>query len=438
MLHKLKKHLVLIYTASTGAILIAVMIVVYLLNISEQQKHSMERFLMTADALANKLQTSPMLSVAELATMEVENEMIIHIEDNGIPISFTGSYHSKTEREALIQQEMDASRLEGVNVDVPPTLMNVRRSSITKITGEAGDEYYGCTIIIPLSPSYRSITLLYSLSNIDTSLRINAFIFIVITVIGILLLFLISYHFIDRTLYPIKESNQKQVEFVASASHELRSPLAYMQASTGALKTDCLPFMPDQAKEVLREYIENANEEFQRMSALIEDMLLLASADTNTWPIHIAPTDGDAFLIESYDTLSRFCIQHDHELNLDLPDEFLGEINIDPHRIYQILQILINNANSYTPAKSCITISAYKAKKQLTIEVIDHGSGIPDAEKSRVFDRYYRSDKSRNDKSHFGLGLTIAKELAHLHHGVLTLRDTVGGGCTFQIMIPMK
>jgi signal transduction histidine kinase len=116
----------------------------------------------------------------------------------------------------------------------------------------------------------------------------------------------------------------------------------------------------------------------------------------------------------------------------------LGEIYINPHRIYQLLQILVNNANSYTPDHSIITISSRITKKQLIVEVIDHGKGIPDQDKARVFDRYYRRDPSRNDKSHFGLGLNIAKELTHLHHGTLTLHDTKGGGCTFQILLPNK
>jgi signal transduction histidine kinase len=122
----------------------------------------------------------------------------------------------------------------------------------------------------------------------------------------------------------------------------------------------------------------------------------------------------------------------------NLPEEFLGEIEIDPHRVYQILQILINNAYSYTPEHSQITISVSKIKKQLLIEVVDHGTGIPDEEKKRVFDRYYRRDASRKDKSHFGLGLNIALELTHLQQGTLVLCDTIGGGCTFRITLPLR
>lgn len=436
MLHKLKKHLMILYTASTGAVFIGILVVLYFLSVSEQQKNDMERFLMTADSMMNKLQSSPMINLSELSVLEAKYQMIIEIEDNGCPITFESGWHSKTDRKLLILQMKEAVKLE--ISDSHSHYSGIKRSSITKIKGIKADRYYGCVIIIPVSDSTRSLVLLYSTDNIDTYLRSSAVVFIMIAVVGMLLLFLINNLVIDRTLIPIRESNQRQVEFIASASHELRSPLAYIQTSTGELKTDCIPYMQEKAKVTLQDYIDNAGEELQRMSALIEDMLLLASADTKTWSVHRITVDGDTFFIESYEALSRHCSLHKHELLLNLPEDFLGEIEIDPHRVYQILQILVNNAYSYTPEHSQISISVHKTKRQLLIEVIDHGTGIPDEEKKRVFDRYFRRDQSRNDKSHFGLGLNIAMELAHLQQGELVLFDTIGGGCTFKLTLPLK
>ena len=68
--------------------------------------------------------------------------------------------------------------------------------------------------------------------------------------------------------------------------------------------------------------------------------------------------------------------------------------------------------------------------------VADHGKGIPDEEKERIFERFYQSDKSRKEKEHFGLGLSIARELTELQKGKLTLTDTQGGGCTFTLTLP--
>lgn len=73
--------------------------------------------------------------------------------------------------------------------------------------------------------------------------------------------------------------------------------------------------------------------------------------------------------------------------------------------------------------------------KQLALFITDHGPGIPDAEKEKVFERFYSGDPSRTDKSHFGLGLSIAREIVKLHHGTIRLTDTPGGGCTFEVIL---
>lgn len=437
MLHKLKLHLIIIYSVSTGLILVAAMVVTYLLNVSEVQKHSMESFLLNADALANQLQSNNMLNLSDLAVMEVTNQMIIQIEDNGIPTSFTGAYKSKTDRAILIEKAQYGAMLEGINAHRSTNYSRIQRSSVMKIVGDVNETYYGCVIVIPMDSSVRSLTLLYTLYN-NFPMSANTLVYIGITVIGIVFLVGISYILIGKTLKPVIKNKEKQQEFIASASHELRSPLAYIQTATGTLTTACIPYLSAEAKQTVLEYIKNTNEECSRMSNLIEDMLLLACADNRSWSVMIKLVDGDTFFIESYEVLNRIGSLHKHPLELKLPDSLFGELPLDSQRIFQIMQILINNAISYTPEHSIITIAPYIRKKQLYIDIIDHGMGIPDSEKEKVFDRYYRHDKARTDKNHYGLGLSIAKELVQLHFGKLTLLDTDGGGCTFRIRIALS
>lgn len=436
MLHKLKKHLILLYTASTGAILIVAMITVSLLNISDLQKKTLENFFLNVDALTNQLQSSTMLNLSDLAVLESSKHMIVHIEDSGKPISFEGSYQSKTERSVLIRKLQDAAILEGIHVQFQGKFNYIQRSNLIKITGEHKEEYYGYVVLIPTSSSFLSLTMLCSLTEIFASSNMNLSLYVFITFLGILGFYLISHVLIGKTLKPVQENQQRQVDFVASASHELRSPLAYIQTATSDLSHECIPSLTGDARRTLADYIKNTQEECTRMSHLIEDMLLLASADRNTWTIQIAPVDADTFFINNYDKLNYICNQEEHSLTLSLPDDLLGIISMDCQRVEQILQILINNANSYTPKHTIITLHPYLTKKHLVVEVIDHGHGIPDAEKERVFDRYYRCDQSRTQKDHFGLGLGIARELAHLHQGELDLTDTPGGGCTFRLSLP--
>lgn len=107
-------------------------------------------------------------------------------------------------------------------------------------------------------------------------------------------------------------------------------------------------------------------------------------------------------------------------------------------KVSQILTILIDNALSYVPEGGSIRLQAKKEPGAIAISVSDNGPGIPDSEKDSVFQRFYRSDASRNDKQHFGLGLCIAKEIALLHQGSLKILDTPGGGATFILKLPLQ
>lgn len=437
MLHKLKHRLVLLYTISTGTILIVSMIIVYRLNLVQIQKQTMENFLLNADAIISQLESKQAMNLSNLAVLETSKHMIIYIEDNGTPISFQGAYQSKTDRNILIQRVQDEAILEGINVHNVSNVRYLERSSIIPIRGDSKDNYYGYVVLLPNGDTYLSLTMLCSMTEALASSNTNLFAYIAITILGVLCFFLLSFFLISKVLHPVQENQRRQVEFVASASHELRSPLAYIQTATSELSTDCLPNLSGSSQDTLSDYIRNTQEECSRMSQLIEDMLLLASADRKTWSLHMSSTNIDTYFINSYDTLSYLCEQKQHHLSLELPDELLGDMVLDGQRIYQILQILIHNACCYTPSDSGILLKPYCEKKSLYVEVIDHGPGVPDDEKERIFERYYRSDPSRTETNHFGLGLNIALELAHLHHGTLTLRDTPGGGCTFVLTLPV-
>ncbi|MDE6674709.1 MAG: ATP-binding protein, partial [Acetatifactor sp.] len=110
----------------------------------------------------------------------------------------------------------------------------------------------------------------------------------------------------------------------------------------------------------------------------------------------------------------------------------------DRHRLEQLLTILLQNALNYTPEGGTVTLSARLAPdKSRTIQVLvsDNGPGVPDAEKAHIFQRFYRVEQSHTDRSHFGLGLCIAQEIALAHRGTLTVSDTEGGGATFCLAL---
>lgn len=116
----------------------------------------------------------------------------------------------------------------------------------------------------------------------------------------------------------------------------------------------------------------------------------------------------------------------------------MGAADGDRGRLMQVLSVLLSNAADYAPPGSAVTLEARRGKTRALITVSDQGPGVPDREKERIFDRFYRADAARSGKSHFGLGLSVARELAALHGGTLTVRDAPGGGAAFTLSLPLR
>ena len=174
------------------------------------------------------------------------------------------------------------------------------------------------------------------------------------------------------------------------------------------------------------------------MARLIQDMLSLSGADNHTWKLDLKPCEPDTLLLETYEKYEPLMREKGMKSDISLPDEPFAPIMLDADKIAQLLSILLDNALSYVPAGGKISLSLKKEPGAAAISVTDNGPGIPDSEKESVFQRFYRSDNSRNDKQHFGLGLCIAREIALLHRGSLTVSDAPEGGAVFTLRLPLK
>ncbi len=117
----------------------------------------------------------------------------------------------------------------------------------------------------------------------------------------------------------------------------------------------------------------------------------------------------------------------------------LPRLSCDPDRIAQVLSILLHNAVSYTPENGFVSLSLtcrQDRKNLFEITVSDTGVGIPDSDKKRIFSRFYRAEKSRSTKGHFGLGLSIAYEIISAHHGRISVQDNLPCGSVFVVRLP--
>ena len=433
MIQTLRKKLTLAYTVTIGLILACVLAVILYTNERSISQRNIEGFEKNRMEVLSKLQYSSSVSQKWLTEQEVENQLVIHIEENMIPFLFPGSYPAKTDRESLIEKAKKSAKEQRVDPDVTPVSTSLLKTDVMTITGSHKETYLACVMVVPSdNGGFKSIVLLRDNAQKNAQIINGRILFLITGLSGIAAIFLVSWFFVGHSLKPLAVNREKQNEFVAAASHELRSPLAVIDASSSAILAD-----PSKSPQ----FLLTIQKECRRMGRLVNDMLVLASADTKGWQVAREQVDMDTLLLDTYEHYEPLCTAKQIGLNLDLPDEPLPPVLGDKERLEQILSILIDNALSYAAQDSgketptAIELRAEISKHHLSVSVADHGPGIADDKKAHIFDRFYRTDQARKDKSHFGLGLSVAKELANLHGGNLILTDTPGGGCTFTLKI---
>ena len=234
------------------------------------------------------------------------------------------------------------------------------------------------------------------------------------------------------TIKPTEAAIQSQKDFIAAVSHECKAPLAAILSSA-----EMIAAIPDTSDSV-KDHVHVIDLEVSRMSRLIQDLLLLSSIDAGNWSFHMEEINIDTLLINLYTKFEQICRKKNILLQLNISDECFPPLYSDADRLNQIISIFLDNAVSYSPSESEISLNAFVEKNELIITIIDHGIGISNKDKPFIFNRFYQCDKSRTQREHFGLGLSIANELVNKLEGRIRLFDTSGGGCTFKIFLPIK
>ena len=229
-----------------------------------------------------------------------------------------------------------------------------------------------------------------------------------------------------RDISDLMQLERIRSDFVANVSHELRTPLTAIQGYAETL-------LSMDSSEQAQHFAAIIYRHSCSLARMLEDLLVLANGDLDALPAHLHPIAPDNLCLEVYDAFFPLAQQRQHPLSLTLPEDSVPSIEADPDRVKQLLAILLNNAFDHTPAGTPAELCLTYCGEKITLAVQDHGPGIPDAEKARVFDRFYSADPSRTDKHNFGLGLSVAKELARLHHADLPVTDTPGGGAKFAV-----
>lgn len=288
MIKKLHRQLTALFTAATGLILTLVVIGGLVVSARELEKKSLEAFQNDVLGITSRLQSGATISCTWLSQLESSRRLIIHIEDNGVPLLYSGSWSPLTDRNLLIERTREMALAQHIDPSVRPVSPSLLRSPVYTVEGSRKDSYLGCVLVLPVGNSFQSLTLLAYKGPASSGLYRQGFLFLLLNLAGIGALMSVSWILVGKALKPLKENQQKQNEFIAAASHELRAPLAVIRSSISAARSmprDCEQFM------------DNMDKECCRMSYLVGDMLLLASADAGHWVIRMAPLDMDTLLI---------------------------------------------------------------------------------------------------------------------------------------------
>lgn len=418
---RLRAKLTAFNTLITGGIVLCM--TVLCLRISEQSVRAevfrnFESQFATATAY---LQGQEQVRMLWLEQLEASGNMHIAVTDGDFPLFSVGFDPARSDRtaeraRAIAQQEYG----------MPPE-GNRGFSCSFSMTAENGTDYFAAVARIPKGDSALVLTLLRPLNDLRQRFLRQRLGVGLGAVVAVGLLGGFSWCFTGRVLRPVVESRQRQNRFIAAASHELRTPLTSILSAAAAMER-----AEGGDKKTFSQVIAR---EGSRMGRLIEDMLSLASADSDGWTMRKRPVEPDMLLLECYETFGPQARKKGLRLNLFLPEE-TPQILADPDRLSQALSILLDNALCYTPPSGNITLGLQTAGKKVRIFVADSGPGVPDGEKRRIFERFYQSETARSDRNHFGLGLNVAAEIANAHQGKLWVEDNPGGGAVFFLELP--
>lgn len=432
MFKKVHIRLTLLCTGITTIIMI-IMSCSYL-YVSEKNlyRNQMYAFRNDMNTISTNLEQQSVITMEWLSKMESQGNYTFFLLDNGIPFLYN-TLEASSEKNVLLEECLNHYH-QTIFIDtdnsssLSPYVSYHTESEF--ISPALGKKFYYSILILRRNSSNLQVIVLSSLDKLEQQIEQQRYLFLFIDLITIFLLAVFSWIFTGILLKPIMENQKKQIQFVSSASHELRTPLAVILSSAEC----CQEADPDKKSGFLNTIIS----EGMRMKTLIDDMLTLSSSDNHRFSIEPAPTEIDTLVMNTYEAFDPLAKEKHLSLSVELPEGSLPLCTCDKNRISQVLSILLHNAISYTPASGCIKLSLDYRKDHFFISVSDNGIGISDEDKKKIFDRFYRAEKARSAKGHFGLGLSIANEIVKSHHGNLSVKDSPEGGALFIVELPKK
>lgn len=245
-------------------------------------------------------------------------------------------------------------------------------------------------------------------------------------------IFLVSLYFANRTIKPLSDAWQKQKQFVADASHELKTPLAIINANYDALLANQEKTVQSQVK-----WLNYMRVGTDRMSKLINDLLALAKFDDSELAMKNISFNLSDTVEEVLSSMEAAVIEKGIKLSASIDPDIT--VKSDPEGLKQVLAILSDNAVKYTDKNGWIDVVLTRSNLQAVFSIKNSGRGIPGQELPKIFDRFYRADHSRTYKSgSYGLGLSIAKTVTDRLEGDIQAQSVEGKYTVFILRLNYK
>lgn len=426
MLRNIQIKLSLLCCAITA--LLALIIVLCCLKISEKNMYGQEEalFFRKANDISYELQTAKMVSINWYKRNASTGKAILCLEVNGILSAL--SQVALTDKERMIVEEVKEYIEENGILPMQGTF------SLEMEYFEYGKGKQGFLVMygsVAKQDSCITYLYLYSLEPFWRSAKTQRIWFLAVWFFSIPVVYLFSWRFTAHVLKPVVQNHEKQKTFIAVASHELRSPLAVLKTGLSILKNGS-------GTERSTRIFSLMDHEISRMERLIQDLLCLVKVEQGGLSFQFTQVnlaDLAEGVCKKYAEIAR-----EKGISFTFQKEKGNDYYCicDFQRMEQVIIILLDNAFFYTPAGQKVWLRLYRQRNKCCIQVADTGVGISDEEKEKIFDKFYQVSSSRSNKEHFGLGLSIAKEICSSHGGKILVSDTEGGGSTFTVNLPVK
>ena len=265
--------------------------------------------------------------------------------------------------------------------------------------------------------------VIINLQSISKRLRLILLESLLLIIILEVLIYLVSLKITKWIIKPAQEAFDKQKDFIADASHELKTPLAVIMASSDELKSD----------KKNSKYVENIRYESERMNKLIKSLLDLSKLE-NGINVENYKVENLSKIIEK-SVLSFEAVAYENNIMIDSNIQSNIMFKCSKDEIEKLISIITDNAIKHSYKDSTIKINVNKDKNNIIIEIINHGDAIKQGDEDKIFERFYRADKSRKrDTNRYGLGLAIAKNIVNNHNGIIEAFSKEGK-TTFKIIL---